>query len=99
MPRKKSILTKKNKNCRYCGSKNLTRFLSLGDQPPSNSFISSNQIADEIIYPLDVYFCATCYLVQLVDVVPAEIIFDDYAYLSSTSKALKSHYHELAELL
>ncbi len=99
MPLKKSILAKKNEKCRYCGSKELKRFLSLGDQPPSNSFIRSDQIANEIAYPLDVYFCQNCYLVQLLDVVPAEIIFDDYVYLSSTSKALKNHYHELAELL
>jgi len=87
----------KNSTCRYCGSTQLMMFLSLGDQPPSNSFISSDQIATEEWYPLDVYFCEICYLVQLLDVVPKEIIFDEYLYLSSSSKALKKHYADLAQ--
>ncbi len=41
------------------------------------------------------YLCLNCSLVQLTDVVPAEIIFDDYVYLSSSSKVLLSHYAEL----
>lgn len=99
MHQKKNVSAKKNDRCRYCGSNQLTRFLSLGKQPPSNSFIRSDQIINETAYPLDVYFCGNCYLVQLLDVVPAEIIFDDYAYLSSTSKALINHYQELTQLL
>lgn len=90
---------KKNTVCRYCQSEKLTLFLSLGDQPPSNSFIKPEQIADEKKYPLDVYFCENCYLVQLIDIVPAETIFDDYLYLSSSSKALVKHYAGLAQTL
>jgi hypothetical protein len=99
MKAKQSIIAKKNKTCRYCGSTKLTRFLSLGDQPPSNSFISPDKIKFEKRYPLDVYLCQSCFLVQLIDVVPAEIIFDEYLYLSSSSKALKEHYANLAKML
>jgi hypothetical protein len=45
---------------------------------------------------LELYRCARCYLVQLLDVVPAEKIFDDYLYLSSSSRALVRHYAALA---
>ena len=99
MKSKKIILAKKNTACRYCGSEKLTMYLSLGDQPPSNSFILPSQIASEQYYPLDVYLCQNCYLSQLIDVVPGEAIFDDYLYLSSSSKALKEHYAELAQTL
>ena len=88
---------RKNRTCRYCGSGSLERYLSLGEQPPSNSFIRADQIATEARYPLDVYRCGGCALSQLLDVVPAEAIFDDYVYLSSTSKALVQHYGRLAE--
>lgn len=74
-------------------------FLSLGDQPPSNSFLRAEQLAAETRYPLEVYWCERCFLVQLLDVVPAETIFDDYVYLSSSSKALVQHYGRLAEAL
>lgn len=96
---KVSTDAKKNTTCRYCNSKKLVKFLSLGDQPPSNSFIRQDHIKLEKNYPLDVYVCQSCYLVQLIDVVPAEVIFDDYLYLASSSKALKTHYANLAQLL
>jgi hypothetical protein len=99
MKHKAPLEATKNSTCRYCGSTKLTQFLSLGDQPPSNSFIHPDEIANEKKYPLDVYLCESCYLVQLIDVVPAEMIFDDYLYLSSSSKALKKHYAELAHYL
>jgi hypothetical protein len=86
----------KRSDCRYCGSTRLVRFLSLGDQPPSNSFLRADQVPLERRYPLDVYWCAECHLVQLLDVVSAEEIFSDYLYLSSTSKALTNHYATLA---
>lgn len=90
---------RKNRACRYCGSGSLDCYLSLGDQPPSNSFIRADQIATEARYPLDVYRCIGCGLSQLLDVVPAEAIFDDYVYLSSTSKALVQHYGRLADTI
>jgi hypothetical protein len=85
----------KNSRCRYCGGDQLTKFLSLGEQPPSNSFIRPDQIDSEERYPLDVYLCENCYLVQLLDVVSAKQIFGDYLYLASSSKALKAHYAQL----
>lgn len=88
---------KKNRACRYCGAENLQLVLSLGAQPPSNSFLRAEQIAAEVCYPLDLYRCRGCQLVQLLDVVPAESIFDDYVYLSSSSKALVQHYARLAD--
>ena len=70
--------------------------LSLGQHPPSNSFLRAGQIADEVRYPLEVYLCVNCALVQLLHVVPAETIFDDYMYLSSSSRPLVNHYAQLA---
>jgi hypothetical protein len=91
--------SKKNSRCRYCDSTRLTRFLSLGEQPPSNSFLRSDQIIREEKYPLDVYFCESCFLVQLLEVVSPDILFGEYLYLASSSKALKTHYARLANLL
>jgi hypothetical protein len=89
---------KKNTRCRYCGSDRLSMFLSLGEHPPSDSFLKPEQLPCEQRYPLEVYLCESCALVQLLDVVPAEEIFDDYVYLASSSRALKNHYAGLAAL-
>lgn len=97
---KKAGVAQRNTTCRYCGSQEQKLFLSLGAQPPSNSFLRPEQVPFEKSFPLDVYWCQGCSLVQLLDVVPAESIFnDEYLYASSTSKALKQHYAGLAALL
>jgi SAM-dependent methyltransferase len=64
----------------------------LGDQPPSNSFIAPSEIPQEKTFALMVNLCRDCGLSQLSVVVSSEDIFDDYFYLSSTSRALKRHY-------
>lgn len=89
----------RNTTCRYCHSDKLKKFLSLGWHPPSNSFIRSDRIVMEERYPLEVYLCEKCYLVQLLDVVAPELIFDEYLYLSSSSQALRNHYARLADSL
>jgi hypothetical protein len=85
----------KRDNCRYCGSKDIKKFIDLGLHPPSNSFIESDQIPVEKKFPLVVYLCNNCFLVQLLDVVSADNIFSHYFYLSSSSKALVNHFGEM----
>lgn len=81
--------------CRICKGGDLTRILALGDHPPVN--VTKN-INEEKSYPLDVYFCNTCSLVQLLDVVAADELFhDEYAYYSSASKPLIDHFRSYAE--
>ncbi len=48
------------------------------------------------MYPLDVCVCNTCKLVQLDGVVPAEVLFKDYIYVSGTSNTLRTHFKQLA---
>ena len=81
--------------CRICGSARLEVYLDLGQQPPSNSFIDPADAASEQRFPLAVALCRDCGLSQLTHVVAAADIFDDYLYLSSTSKALRLHYEGL----
>lgn len=83
--------------CRICDGANLTPYLDLGDQPPSNSFITIAAVASERSFPLQVFLCTDCGLSQLIHVVSASDIFDEYAYLSSTSKALCNHYQGLVD--
>jgi SAM-dependent methyltransferase len=82
-------------NCRFCGAKDLFCYIDLGEHPPSNSFISTEDLDSERRFPLKVYLCRNCGLSQLLDVVAASDIFDEYMYLSSTSRALRNHYQEM----
>ena len=89
--------THKNE-CRICKGTGLSRILALGEHPPVDNFLTEAQIKDEKRYPLDVYFCGECSLVQLLDVVDEEELFHgDYAYFSSASKPLVEHFKSYAE--
>jgi SAM-dependent methyltransferase len=83
--------------CRACGSSDLEMVLDLTDQPPSNSFITAREIADEQKFPLKMHLCKACGLAQLLVTVSREQIFDEYVYLASSSKALCAHYKELVD--
>jgi SAM-dependent methyltransferase len=80
-------------HCRSCGSTELSIFLSLGDLPLSDGFLEARQLVDnEPRYPLDVAFCSTCSLVQILETVPPEELFGaDYPYFSSFTDTLLRH--------
>lgn len=68
-------------------------FIDLGTAPPSNSYLSREQLsAPEKWYPLRVFTCTTCWLVQTEDYAHfAELFASDYAYFSSFSTTWLSH--------
>jgi hypothetical protein len=82
--------------CRSCGAP-VRSFLDLGSTPLANSFLKEDQLeSDEPFFPLEVGFCETCTLVQLMHTVPPERIFRDYVYVTSTSSSITAHFRELA---
>ena len=79
--------------CRICDNQLAEPFLSLGNSPLSNAYLSDDDLHRmEPYYPLDLYLCEKCYLVQLEEFEPAENIFSsDYAYFSSYSESWLQH--------
>ncbi len=78
--------------CRACGTDTLRRFLALGPQPLANAFPRDQaDITAEQFFPLDVYFCETCSLVQLADVIDPAVLFSDYIYVTGTSATIADH--------
>ena len=60
--------------------------------PLANSFLkSTEEFSSEIAYPLDVYFCNHCSLVQLLDVIDPEVLFRNYIYVTGTSETMAAH--------
>lgn len=82
-----------------CGSRDLSPFLNLGDQPPANRYIPRDSWLrePEPYYPLKVYFCHHCNLVQILDVVPKEELFGHYLFLSSGAGNTPVHFKEYAK--
>ena len=81
-----------SKRCRFCGAGLQRTFVDLGLSPLCETYPS---VADfnrgEAYYPLHVYVCENCFLVQLEQYESAENIFGDYAYFSSYSDSWLKH--------
>jgi hypothetical protein len=81
-----------NARCRFCDSPLKHTFVDLGMSPLCESFLSADQTdAMEPFYPLHVWVCSECFLVQLQEYVAPEHIFTEYAYFSSFSSAWLKH--------
>ena len=82
----------KRQMCRVCGGTQLTRFLSLGPTPLANAFLrSTDEFLAEQFYPLDVYRCEGCSLVQLLDLIDPGTLFSHYIYVTGTSETVAEH--------
>jgi SAM-dependent methyltransferase len=80
------------KPCRFCGADLRQTFVDLGMSPLCESYPSAADLnKGEVYYPLHVYVCNECFLVQLEEYESAEKIFSDYAYFSSYSDSWLKH--------
>lgn len=79
--------------CRHCKSTQALPFLDLGFAPPSNNYLRPVALSEpETTYPLRLFVCQECSLVQTEDFSSGEALFtDEYAYFSSTSTSWLAH--------
>jgi SAM-dependent methyltransferase len=80
------------KLCRFCRGGLQRTFVDLGMSPLCETYPSSADLSrGETYYPLHVYVCEQCFLVQLEEYESPERIFSDYAYFSSYSDSWLKH--------
>ncbi len=82
--------------CRHCAAAlhdSDDVFADLGAAPPSNAFLRRADLArSETHFPLKVFTCPVCWLVQIDEVQRHEALFDgDYVYFSSYSSSWLAH--------
>jgi 2-polyprenyl-3-methyl-5-hydroxy-6-metoxy-1,4-benzoquinol methylase len=78
--------------CRFCGTGLQRTFIDLGLSPLCETYPAAADFhRGEVYYPLHVYVCENCFLVQLEEYESAESIFSDYAYFSSYSDSWLKH--------
>jgi hypothetical protein len=79
-------------SCRFCKAPLNHTFVDLGMSPLCESYLKKEELDKmEPFYPLYVYVCEKCFLVQLNEYVNPEHIFTEYAYFSSYSQAWLDH--------
>jgi 2-polyprenyl-3-methyl-5-hydroxy-6-metoxy-1,4-benzoquinol methylase len=88
-------------NCRHCNTKLKNVFCDLGFAPPSNSYLTKEQLNQpETHFPLKVYVCHKCFLTQIDELKNANEIFNsNYVYFSSYSSTWLAHAKNTVELL
>ena len=78
--------------CRFCQSPLEHTFVDLGMSPLCENFLMAGELKKmEAFYPLHVYVCAQCFLVQLEEFVAPSEIYQDYKYFSSYSDSWLEH--------
>ena len=80
-------------NCRFCTTPLTHVFIDLNNSPASNSFLTKEELNEpETFYPLKVFICDKCFLVQVDEYKKSDAIFDSsYAYFSSYSTSWLQH--------
>jgi 2-polyprenyl-3-methyl-5-hydroxy-6-metoxy-1,4-benzoquinol methylase len=80
------------RTCRFCAQRLEQVFVDLGMSPLANSYLTPAQLNQmERFYPLRVYICSRCLLVQAEEFESPESIFGDYAYFASYSDSWLRH--------
>ncbi len=88
-------------NCRHCQQPLQHVFLDLGHAPPSNAYLNKTDLhAPELWFPLKLYVCDGCWLVQTEDYARSDELFtENYAYFSSTSSSWLKHATDYYEMI
>jgi SAM-dependent methyltransferase len=90
-------MTEKNFSCRACGGPEGVLVLDLGLQPLANNLLRQDDLdKEEPKFPLRLGLCQSCWLLQILDLVPPVQLFSEYLYFSSFSDALLRHAEEAA---
>ena len=87
--------------CRFCKTELTHDFIDLVNSPASNSFLTAQQLNEpETYYPLKVYTCHKCFLVQVDEYKKSDAIFDsNYLYFSSYSTSWLKHAKAYTEMM
>jgi len=93
---KNNLIKNYSTKCRSSDSTNLKPVLSLGMSPLANNLLDDKTQTEEL-YPLEITYCPDSHNCQLSYVVPANKMFDNYLYVSSTTKTFRDHFKNASE--
>ena len=76
--------------CRNCKNKRFNKIIKIGNQPISSSTLKKKINLKK--YPLDLYKCNKCDLIQLSKVAPSNQMYgESYGYWTGLSKLMVNH--------
>lgn len=85
--------------CRICETE-ISPFMSFGQQPIANGFLSPEEYRDEYFFDLSVACCPKCAMFQLMEQPrPEQMFHDNYAFFSGTSTRMSEHFGAFATMI
>src|SRR4051812_32525649 len=86
--------------CRFCRTPLRYPVVDLGMSPMCESYLAAEELDSmERFFPLNVWVCHECLLVQLNEYVGADEIFTEYAYFSSFSTSWLRHASDYVDMI
>ena len=83
--------------CRSCTGSSGSLVIDLGIQPLANNYPRVEDLTKaEPKFPLRLAVCESCWLLQILDIVPPKVMFSEYLYFSSFSQSLLNHARDAA---
>jgi len=82
--------------CAFCDSRKLGLVMDFGEVGLAGAFLKPEQFATERTFPMRLHFCEECFAVQVTDKVPADVMFQNYFYFSSSIGTLREHFQQYA---
>ena len=83
--------------CGFCKSKDLSLIMDFGQVALAGGFLNPGDFKNEQKFPMRLCFCNDCFAVQIVDIIPPDILFQDYFYFSSSIETLCDHFEKYAK--
>ena len=85
--------------CRVCGRNDLSIFLEFSHIPLIDDYLTANRFGLEFLWPLTIYVCRHCQLVQTQHDVDTTAYYKDYNYSASLSPFVQEFMRKLARIL
>ena len=88
----------RRRDCRLCGSTDLSVVIPLAPTPVADDFIPASRLdRPQEVFPLDAFLCNGCGLVQLLEVVDPSSIYEEFLYVTKSSPGLVEHFQSYAD--
>ena len=86
-------------NCKCCLTPTIHLVYDFGLMPPVNSYLEKATISEEKSFPLKLYVCKICWLLQLGYVPPPSSLFEEYHHVSGASEGNVEHLKNVSEII